>query len=302
MLIAAIPPVVVDAAAGTARRVRVPGLGAQGRFHLVQLGDRAAAVFDALCGSCPPTDAVFLIGPDDRAAIPLGSAADVAQAMDRNAAWLFREAAKNRCTLTKVTLDGKTLRPARPIACGQAIRGSERSGFIVTRRADELLVDPATGLVRLRARQILAIQGPYVLTADSSGRMQLHSLASKRQFAVPSPSTLPFVNLGAPDPTGNRIAVSFADPSHGSPQLFDVWIFDVDSRRFTQMPSMPLGVELKFTSLTWTAAGEIVLLTRSRGRDVLVLWRPGRMSIRTRHIDIPARVPGSSAIAAWTPS
>lgn len=40
-------------------------------------------------------------------------------------------------------------------------------------------------------------------------------------------------------------------------------------RRFRHLPDMPAAVSLKFTSMSWTSDGRLVMLARTAGREVV---------------------------------
>jgi hypothetical protein len=62
---------------------------------------------------------------------------------------------------------------------------------------------------------------------------------------------------------------------------------------------MPAVVALKFTSMSWTTAGRLVILARTAGREVVGVWRPGQKRIAVRRLSLPARNSGSDSFVVW---
>ena len=78
---------------------------------------------------------------------------------------------------------------------------------------------------------------------------------------------------------------------------------DPSTGRLEQLLDMPADVALKFTSMSWTSDGRLVILaqTPTRGptsHDVIAVWRPGAKTLAIRSVRIPARDSGSDSFIA----
>ncbi len=108
------------------------------------------------------------------------------------------------------------------------------------------------------------------------------------------------------DPTAGLIAVSFSDPAYHSTstQVTDVWLLDPGTGRWQHLPGMPANVALKWTSMSWTSDGRLVMLARTPTNSpatdaVIAVWRPSEKSLAVRSVHIPARDSGSDSFIAW---
>jgi hypothetical protein len=100
---------------------------------------------------------------------------------------------------------------------------------------------------------------------------------------------------------GKLVALSFSDPAYqlSSTQVTDVWLLDPAMRRFRHLPDMPAAVSLKFTSMSWTSDGRLVILGETAQRDVVAVWQPGQKRIAVRRVRLPARNSGSDSFVVW---
>jgi hypothetical protein len=95
--------------------------------------------------------------------------------------------------------------------------------------------------------------------------------------------------------------VEFADPAwEGGPtQLLDVWLLDLRTRRWRQLPGMPVLAALKATSMAWTDDGRLLLLgSFDRVGGALAVWRPGQDRLAVRRLVLPADRAGSDSFVA----
>lgn len=68
----------------------------------------------------------------------------------------------------------------------------------------------------------------------------------------------------------------------------------------THVPGTPAAVALKFTSMTWTGDGRLVLLAQTANHDVVAVWRPGQKRLAVRSVELPERTSGSDSFVAWS--
>ena len=71
-----------------------------------------------------------------------------------------------------------------------------------------------------------------------------------------------------------------------------------ETGKLTQLPGMPALVSLKFTSMSWTDDGRLVLLAQQRdGKDIVAVWRPGEQRFAMKTVGLPAPTSGSDSFA-----
>jgi hypothetical protein len=93
------------------------------------------------------------------------------------------------------------------------------------------------------------------------------------------------------------IAVPFLDPPPA--QYLEVWLLDPASGHFSRLRGALVEDAFKFTALSWSDDGRLVLLTRTHGRDALAVWRPGKRRFASGYVSVPARSVGNAAMIAW---
>jgi hypothetical protein len=133
-----------------------------------------------------------------------------------------------------------------------------------------------------------ADQGPFTLTDRRTGVRQ----------RIPRPSRVGQAGGGLLSPDRRLLAVEFGDPAWdgGPAQLMDVWLLDLRTRRWSQLPGMPVLAALKFTSMAWTGDGRLLLLGSFDGvGDALAQWRPGQDRLAVRRLQLPADRAGSDS-------
>jgi hypothetical protein len=92
--------------------------------------------------------------------------------------------------------------------------------------------------------------------------------------------------------------VEFSDPAWdgGPEQLMDMWLLDLRTGRWRQLPGMPVLAALKVTSMAWTDDGRLLLLgSFDRVGDALAVWRPGQDRLAVRQLRLPADRAGSDS-------
>ena len=77
-------------------------------------------------------------------------------------------------------------------------------------------------------------------------------------------------------------------------QSLDVWLLDLRTRHWSQLPGMPALAALKATSMAWTGDGRLLLLgSFDRVGDALAQWRPGQDRLAVCRLRLPADRAGS---------
>jgi hypothetical protein len=298
LLVADEPPFVLDVDAGTA--MRVPGIPKldRGVSWVVGVGGRAGVVVADSFDDARLSDARLyaVLGGAPRAT-PLGSGRDVVPAADGSSIWVKRRTGRARCTLRHVGLDGRTLGAARTFPCASTIYDGGDVGLVVSRTR---VIDPATGRTLLRTRWgIVAVAGRTLVLKGPDTQLTLLDADTRAERRLPWPSILTGIDEPAADPSGRYVALAFANPAwEGGPQqAFDAWLLDTKTGGVTQLPSMPAFVELKRTSMEWTADGRLVLLGEYRARAFVAIWRPGEKELAVKTVRLPQRAGGSDSFA-----
>ena len=163
----------------------------------------------------------------------------------------------------------------------------------------------------LHASNLWAIAGHLALTVGRPRHpLTLTDLATGARRALRWPSPIGGPQSGADQaalaPGGTLIALSFSDPAYHltGTQVTDVWLLDPSTGRWQHLPGMPADVALKFTSMSWTSDGRLVMLAQTptsgpASHVVIAIWRPGQESLAVRTVHIPARDSGSDSFIAW---
>ena len=169
------------------------------------------------------------------------------------------------------------------------------------------VTDPASGRVLLRSGSLRAIAGHLALTVgEPLHPLTLTDLRTGTRRALRWPSQIGGPDQAAVDPGAKLIALSFSDPAYQGTgvQVTDVWLLDPGAGRWQHLPGMPADVALKFTSMSWTSDGRLVMLAQTptsgpASHVVIAVWRPGQKSLAVRSVHIPARDSGSDSFLAW---
>lgn len=76
-----------------------------------------------------------------------------------------------------------------------------------------------------------------------------------------------------------------------SPQVIDLWLLDLTTGAWQQVPGMPVTGALKSASETWASDGRVVMLGEyGLTGPVLATWRPGDREVARRPDPLPRRV------------
>jgi hypothetical protein len=296
------PPRLLDLDAGTSRTVAgVPG--GRDRVTWVQPVGRDAVIVSQ---AVPAAGQVFRLRRDAATATPVGRATDVVASRDGRGLWLWRQRDARHCSLREVGLDGRPRRPAGRVDCDTQPVADTDLGLLVPTtgpRPDEpltALVDPDDGRRLASYPVVHAVAGDLVLWGDEELDQGPFTLTDRRTGVdqqIPRPSRVGQAG-GLLSPDRRLLAVEFADPAWdgGPAQLMDVWLLDLRTRRWRQLPGMPALVALKFTSMAWTGDGRLMLLgSFDRVGDALAQWRPGQARLAVRRLRLPADRAGSDS-------
>lgn len=168
-----------------------------------------------------------------------------------------------------------------------------------------LLEDPTSGRVLLRASDIVAVSGNYVLGNPGYQRLLLENIHTRKQYRVRRPHDYGFLQGATVRASGGQIALRFLK-SLIVDQVSDVWVLDVATRRLRHVPGFPLDADYKHTSVAWTADGRLVILTTIKRGDALIVWRPGARRPESGFLELPliqglypSRSGGQQAMVAW---
>jgi hypothetical protein len=305
LLVAADPPFLLDVDTGKVTPLTGVDIADTPTLSVMEVGTKT--VISVEHGTPPklPSSELYVVGRGGTRAsrIATGSAITAAPAADGAAVWVKSYETSRQCSLREVALTGKQLRRATRIACSTNLVNAAGRSLLLGRL---WFSDPATG-TRWRRRQTeypWIFTGRYVLTADNDRlTLRLLDLTNHDQVSLRYPGPLAWgMDVPAVQPGGRLWALAFSTPaldSNGT-QATDVWLFDPASHRRQHLPDMPAIVDLKFTSMAWTADGRLVFLARTAGRYTVAVWRPGQRRIAARPVQIPNHNSGSDSFVVWS--
>lgn len=310
LLVSADPPYLLDVDNGKVQPVA--GLGVRGPgpvLSVLAVGRDAVVWIDRRpLARGTPNDDIYVVGHGAMTASRIAVGSDVQAAADGRSVWVksFRDV--HQCVLRQLSLAGRQIRGARPVRCSAELLNPGTGAVLVQGHS---VIDPASGRVLLHAGSVWAIADHVALTVGQPLHpLTLTDLRTGERRALRWPSRIGGSQSGADeaavDPSAKLIALSFSDPAYRltGTQITDVWVLDPTTRRWQQLPGMPADVALKFTSMSWTGDGRLVILaqTPTRGptsHDVIAVWRPGEKTLAVRSVRIPTRDSGSDAFVAW---
>jgi hypothetical protein len=294
LLVAANPPFVLDVDTGRVIPSGIPAL-TRGTLWVVGVGGRAAGV---VASSAWKRADIYAVRGREARVSPLGTGTNVWAAANGRAVWVQSAAARSRCTLRQMGLDGRQLHSPRAFPCATVSDPAGGSLGLVVRRTRVL--DPRTGHAVLQTRWgIWAVAGTTLVLAGPGTGFTLLDGKTRAARRVPWPSILGFLDRPAVDPRGRFVALAFAVPAWrgGGSQVLDVWLLETRTGKLTQLPGMPAFVSLKRTSIAWSDDGRLVLLGESNGADVVAVWRPGQQHPALKTVQLPERSGGSDSFA-----
>lgn len=307
LLVANDPPFLLDVDSG--RVTPITGIQVRDRpvLSVLAVGKDAVLWLDRnrVAARRVPRAEIYLFRHGATKAKRLATAWEIAPSADGGAIWLKSFADARHCALRELRLDGRERRRARPVPCSTRLVDGGAGALLVQGSS---VVDPHTGRTLLRSGGIWAMAGRFALTGGSRGGLALTDphTGDRWRLGWPSqvggPTSQGGIDQAVVEADGKLIAVSFSDPSwQGSGlQVTDVWLLDPSARRFQHLPDLPAAVSLKFTSMSWTSDGRLVMLARTGRRDAVAVWRPGQKRIALRRVQLPERNSGSDSFVVWS--
>jgi hypothetical protein len=305
LLVADDPPFVLDV--DTGRIKRVSGLDVRDHpvLSVIAAGKSAVVWLDRRTQrSKVPAAEIYVVRPGGTKATRIATAWDVAPSPDGGALWLKSYRDARHCTLREIDLSGHVLRRARSLPCSTRLVDGGSGALLVQGTA---VLDPTTTRPLLRTRGLWALAARFALSSDTAGSLALTDLQSgeRRQLVWPSDIGRDGGQAGrdqaAVQPDRTAIAVSFSDPAYeySGTQVTDLWLLDSAAGSFSHLPDMPADVDLKFTSMSWTRDGRLVILAQTDRSSVVAVWRAGDARIATRIVRLPSRKSGSDSFVVW---
>jgi hypothetical protein len=296
-------PVVLDVDTGAIQPVTGMPTDDDRSTHVESVGQDAVVVSRRDCqgGDCNADSVVYLVRHGSTVATRLVAALDVEASSDGRSVWLLSRQDATRCSLGQVGLDGQPRRPTRPMPCGVALMKELPAGLLVYGGASSNRGQPYSALVtadgtmrRLGGVVDGVAGGNLVLSTVERGKLiALTDLRSGVSHRLPWPSKLDAHVMGLTEghPDGRRAIVAFYPARSGAEQTLDVWLLDVTSRRWRQLPDMPLRLAASKPQLRWTADGRLLLLAglADDPASLLAVWRPGEPRISVRQVKLPGQ-------------
>jgi hypothetical protein len=276
--------------------------------HVEPVGEDAVVVSRRDCrgSGCQADSLVFLVRHGRTVATQLGAGSDVQSARDGRGVWLLARQDSTHCTLGQVGLDGHPRRPTRPVPCQAVLIDELPAGLLVyvTRSGNgaapySALVTADGGFRRLPEVVDGVAGGDLVLSTVEPGRLiALTDLGSGVSHRLRWPSRLSdhVMGLIEPHPEGRLVSVAFYPARSGAEQTLDLWLLDLTTRRWRQLPDMPLRLGPSKPQVTWTADGRLLLLAglaNDPASGLVAVWRPGQPRIALRRVRLPDPGPPS---------
>jgi hypothetical protein len=217
--------------------------------------------------------------------------------------WLRRIESSETCTLTKVDWNGETLHPETEFDCGVSLIEETDLGLVAWTDAgfgatQGVLLDPSSLTIVLEVGQIHGGIGHAILFRQDDAFVLLDT-ESGSETEIEFPTDIGQPDYGQPSPDGSVLAVAFKHPAWPGPrQRLDIWVLNMTTLEWTQLPSMPVAAALKGTDFAWTDDGRIVLYGAFDEAGVAVAtYRPGDDQLQVRSVD---HQPAASIIAWCT--
>lgn len=286
LVVANTPPFVLTVDSGKVNLLPAIPANTRSIVWVVNVGGHAGVVVSKSGTSA----SVYSVRPPSGRVSFLGRGTKVWAAADSRSVWIQRTVNPSRCQLQRVALDGMQLRAPRPFPCATVTDPDGGALGLVVHRSR--VIDPASGRTVLSTRSgIVAVGRDGVVALNGRRKLELITRGSRQPAELGWPSVLSTLDRPAVDPRGRFVALAFADPAWygSSKQALDVWLLDTSAKTLTQLPGMPAFVSLKYTNMTWTSDGRLVLLAQSDGRDLVAVWRPGERRLRVAAVALPAR-------------
>ena len=295
-------PVVVDVDTGAIQPVTGLPADQDRSTHVESVGHDAVVVSrrDCRVGQCDADAVAYLVGHGSTAATRLGAVLDVESSRDGRGVWLLSRQDATRCALSQVGLDGQQRRLPRPLPCDAVLIEELPGGLLVYGPASRNGGAPYSALVgadgafRRLPWVVDGVAGAdlVVRTVEPGKLIALTDVQSGVSHRLPWPSTLAAHVMGLIDghPDGRLATVAFYPAHRSAEQTLDVWLLDLTTRRWQQLPDMPLRLAPSKPQLRWTADGRLLLLAGRRADDpasLVAVWRPGQPRIAVRQLNLP---------------
>jgi hypothetical protein len=282
--------------------------------HVEPVGEDAVVVSRRDCrgSGCGADSLVYLVRHGSTVATRLGAASDVESSRDGRGVWLLARQDSTHCTLGQVGLDGHPRRLTRPVPCESVLIDELPAGLLVYVSGSGNSAGPYSALVTAdgafrRLPQVVdgVAGGDLVLSTVEPGRLiALTDVPSGASHRLPWPSRLDAHVMGLIEghPDGRLASVAFYPARSGAVQTLDVWLLDLTTRRWRQLPDMPLRLDASKPQLSWTADGRLLLLAglADDAASVVAVWRPGEPRLAVRQVKLPgSERRGGFRFAIW---
>jgi hypothetical protein len=276
--------------------------------HVESVGEDAVVVSRRDCrgSGCDADPLVYLVRHGTTVATRLGAASDVESSRDGRGVWLLARQDSTHCTLGQVGLDGHPRRPPRPVPCESVLIDELPAGLLVYVSGSGSGAGPYSALVTAdgafrRLPQLVdgVAGGDLVLSTVEPGRLvALIDLRSGVSHRLRWPSTLNDHVMGLidPHPEGRLVSVAFYPAHSGAEQTLDLWLLDLTTRGWQQLPDMPLRLGPSKPQVSWTADGRLLLLAGladDPASGLVAVWRPGQPRVAVRRVRLPEPGPPS---------
>jgi hypothetical protein len=308
-------PFVLDVDTGATRPVTGLPSGGDRSTHVEAVGAHAVVLSRKGCrgSDCLANPDVYLVRHGGTTATRLGAALDMEASRDGRGVWLLSRRDATRCVVGQVGLDGRQRRPARPAPCTAVLIQELPAGLLLYVSGSgndgggpwSALLD-ADGAIRRLPMVVDGVAvGNLVLSTVEPGRLvALTDVGSGASRRLPWPSRLRghVMGLVGGHPDGRFAHVAFYPALDRAEQTLDVWLLDVATRGWRQLPGMPLRLAPSKPQLRWTADGRLLLLGGVAGEPAALVgvWRPGEPRMAVRHVPLPGDgLPGGFRFAIW---
>ena len=276
--------------------------------HVESVGEDAVVVSRRDCrgSGCDADSVVYLVRHGHTVASRLSAASDVESSRDGRGVWLLARPDSTHCTLGQVGLDGQPRRATRPVPCESVLIDELPAGLLVYVTGSGSGAGPYSALVTAdgafrRLPQVVdGVAGEaLVLSTVEPGRLiALTDLGSGVSHRLHWPSALQAHVMGLIDahPEGRLVSVAFYPAHSGAEQTLDLWLLDLTTRDWQQLPDMPLRLGPSKPQASWTADGRLLLLAGladDPASGLVAVWRPGQPRIAVRRVRLPEPGPPS---------
>jgi hypothetical protein len=269
--------------------------------HVESVGKHAVALSRRDCRGidCDADSVAYVVRHGSTVATRLGGALDVESSRDGRGVWLLSRQDATHCALSQVGLDGQPRRPPQPMPCEAVLIEELPAGLLVYGPAPRNGGGPYSALVTAdgairRLPEVVdgVAAGDLVVSTVEPGRLvALTDVRSGSSHRLPWPSRLDDHVMGLIDghPDGRLASVAFYPAHRSAEQTLDVWLLDIPTRRWQQLPDMPLRLAPDKPQLRWTADGRLLLLAglAHDPAGLVAVWRPGEPRVAVRQVQLP---------------